>query len=493
MKLRIDVDYAYPSRLKSFFFTAIGKKGGKSYLKNSKIIAQMINESKKNVKAYWFFTPTTMPDAELLGMLNENKHEVALHVATNPYKELIQLEQATKRHVTYYTVHGTERLLARLMWRRKLSEARAPIPAGFPLHSFYVYPTVSIDRLCYANPFTRVMQTVDESIVKGDVLHVHPEWLLQQGTINHRGPYYDVLKTILGVDEELKTLIVRKKDFFRIAQDAMEYHRDFVPTDTFLKKLADRGIDVFTFIERKWSSTSISIGEKSWAKAEDNVALLSVKSYDDWLTLIGKKTRNMVRKAEKSGVKTKMVERSDKLAEGIWRIYNETPIRQERAFPHYGIPLKDVKGLMFSEHESTYIGAFLDDELIGFIQLACSGSMAMILQILSFQRHSDKAINNALIAKAVQVCAEQKLEWLMYGRIGNHPSLDKFKENNGFAKVIFPRYYVPLTGKGRLAIRLGLQRAIKDSLPNALKTPLFPVFNWISRNRMRLRLRLAGK
>ncbi len=453
----------------------------------------MINESKKNVKAYWFFTPTTMPDAELLGMLNENKHEVALHVATNPYKELKELEQATKRHVNYYTVHGTERLVARLMWRRKLSEAKAPIPADFPLHSFYVYPTVGIDRLCYDNSFTRAMQTVDEGIARGDVLHFHPEWLLQQGTINHRGPYYDVLKTVLGVDEELKTLIVLKKDFFRIAQDAAEYRRDCVPTETFLKKLADRGIDVFTFIERKWLSTSIPIGEKSWAKAEDNAALLAVESYDDWLTLIGKKTRNMVRKAEKSGVKTKVVQRSDKLAEGIWRIYNETPIRQERAFPHYGIPLKDVKGLMFSEHESTYIGAFLDDELIGFIQLACNGSMAMILQILSFQRHSDKAINNALIAKAVQVCAEQKLEWLMYGRIGNHPSLDKFKENNGFAKVIFPRYYVPLTGKGRLAIRLGLQRAIKDSLPNALKTPLFPVFNWISRNRMRLRLRLAEK
>ena len=28
------------------------------------------------------------------------------------------------------------------------------------------------------------------------------------------------------------------------------------------------------------------------------------------------------------------------IAEGVWRIYNESPIRQERAFPHYGTSLE---------------------------------------------------------------------------------------------------------------------------------------------------------
>ena len=85
----------------------------------------MINESTRNVKAYWFFTPTTTPDEELLELLGEDKHEIALHVATRPDKELKILEQAAKRPINYYTVHGTERLLARLMWGRKLSEAKA--------------------------------------------------------------------------------------------------------------------------------------------------------------------------------------------------------------------------------------------------------------------------------------------------------------------------------------------------------------------------------
>ena len=334
VKLRMDVDYAYPSRLKSFFHTVLGIKTGKDYLKNSKIIAQMINESTRKVKAYWFFTPTTTPDDDLLGILSEDKHEVCLHVANRPNAELKLLEQATKRPIKYYTIHGTERLLARLMWRRKLTEAKAPIPKSFPLKSFYDFPTIGIDWLSYANPPETVVRIAEKSIAEEHVLHFHPEWLFRRGTINHRGPFYNSLKRILGVDKELDTLVTRKHVFVKVAQDVLEYRRDFVPQTVFLSKLADRSIDIFTFIERKWCFT-MPKHEDSWVKVEDNIALLQIKTYAEWLGFVGKKTRNMIRKAEKSGVRTESVEPTEKLAEGVWRIYNETPIRQERAFPHY--------------------------------------------------------------------------------------------------------------------------------------------------------------
>jgi hypothetical protein len=48
----------------------------------------------------------------------------------------------------------------------------------------------------------------------------------------------------------------------------------------------------------------------------------------------------MVRKAEKDGVKVSVIPQSEMLAKGIWEIYNETPIRQGRAFPHYGESLE---------------------------------------------------------------------------------------------------------------------------------------------------------
>ena len=491
-KLRMDVDYAYPWRLKSFFYTILGIKMGHDYLKNSKIIARMINESTRRVKAYWFFTPTTTPDAEMLGLLTENKHEIALHVATRPREELKLLEQATKRPISYYTIHGTERLLARLMWGRKLSEAKALIPHDFPLKSFHVFPTVGIDVLCYANPSGTVVSIAESNIAQGNVLHFHPEWLFQRGTINHRGPFYTALKRLLGVDKELSTIVIRKTAFFRMVKDTREYRRDFVPADIFLSKLADRGFDIYTFIERKWCF-NIPEPKKTWVTTEDNVALLKITTYDEWWSGIGKKTRNMVRKGKKSGVRTQVVGPSEKLAEGIWRIYNETPIRQERAFPHYGISLSEVKNIVSSSKDGAFIGAFIGDELVGFIQLVYGNEIGVVQQILSFQKHSDKAVNNALIAKTVEVCISQRVKWLMYGRMGNHPSLDNFKVNNGFTKFTFPRYYIPLSMKGRIAMKLGLHRELKDSLPEALKSPLFPVFNWISRNKQRIKLGLFSK
>ena len=491
MKLRIDVDYPYPSRAKSFLSTITKSKIGKNYLKNAKILAKMINESPVEVKAYWFFTLHTIPDRELLKLLDKGKHEVALHVINNPYAEWELLEKATKQKINYYTVHGTNRLLARVMWRRKLTENRIEVPEDFPLKSFHDQPTSPLDYLSFIYSAAEVEKGAESFIAKGGVLEVHPEWLFNRGIINRRGPFYETLKNILKVDKELETLVIRKKGFVRISSDSGEYMRDIVPTSRFIEKLGDRGIDIFTFIERKWCHT-ISNPSNSWVKTEDNIALLRVTTFDEWWKNIGKKTRNMVRKAEKSGVKTEVVEPSEELAEGIWKIYNETPIRQERAFPHYGVSAQTVTRSVSSAQNCTFIGAFFQDELAGFIQLVHGDKIAVMSQILSLQKHSDKAVNNALIAKAVEVCVAKQFEWLIYGRMGNHPSLDKFKQSNGFSRFPITRYYVPITKKGRIAAKMGLHREIKDVLPQPVKYPLIPLYNWISRNKMRIKLRLCS-
>ncbi len=245
-------------------------------------------------------------------------------------------------------------------------------------------------------------------------------------------------------------------------------------------------IDVFTFLERKWCCP-IPNPPSSWIKNEDNVALLEIKDYESWWNDVGKKTRNMVKKAEKSGVKVSVAEPSAQFAEGISKIYNETPIRQGRAFPHLWRTAETVAGNMYAgAKNSTFIGAYLNEELVGIIQIVYGDNIAIISQILSMQKHWDKAVNNALLAKAVEVCASKGQRWLMYGRIGNHPSLDRFKESNGFASYPITRFYVPLTWKGRVAVRLGLHRELKDALPQSLKDRLIPVMNWVSRSRTRL-------
>ncbi len=232
------------------------------------------------------------------------------------------------------------------------------------------------------------------------------------------------------------------------------------------------------------------IHQVTWVKTDDNIGLLEIKDYETWWSAIGKKTRNMVRKAEKDGVKVSVVTQSDKLAEGIFNIYHETPIRQGRAFPHYGESLELVAANMYAEKNSTFIGAYIGEELVGFIQILHGDNIAILSNILSMQKHWDKSVNNALLAKAVEFCASKGERWLMYGRIGNHPSLDKFKDNNGFVKYPITRYYVPITSKGKLAIKLGLHRELKDALPDSIKYPLLPAVNWVSRTKTKTKMAL---
>ena len=76
-------------------------------------------------------------------------------------------------------------------------------------------------------------------------------------------------------------LVVRKRAFFKIAQDAREYRQDFVPTSVFLTKLADRGVDIFTFIERKWCF-NIPNPKDSWVKEDMTMShFFKLNTYDE--------------------------------------------------------------------------------------------------------------------------------------------------------------------------------------------------------------------
>jgi hypothetical protein len=487
IKFRIDVDYPYPSRIRSFIYTACGLRVGKDYLANSRIIARMINESKKEVMAFWFFTPKTIPDNALLELLGKGKHEVALHIVNDPKKELELLEDATGRRIRYYTIHGIDRVLARLMWKRwKASPPR--IPTEYPLQSFYRFPHSGLDYLCYVFPPEQALNTALSQVEKGVMLHIHPMWLFQRGRINHRGPYFETLRRILDVQGELGSLSIDKRLFFKVARNAREYETDVSPTVEFIEILKGKGVDLFTFLERSWCHT-IHNPPHNWVRSADNIGLIQITSYGEWLGRVGKKTRNMIRKAQKSGVNASVAKPDQRLAEGIWKIYNETPIRQERGFPHYGALLPQVMKEVHSAQNCTYIGAYLEDELVGFVQLVHGENIEIISQILSLQRHWDRAVNNALVAKVIEFCAGRGARWIMYGRMGNHPSLDNFKRSNGFAQVQVSRYYVPITRKGKTATVLGLHRPMKDALPKTIKYPLFPLYNWVSRFRARARLR----
>lgn len=215
----------------------------------------------------------------------------------------------------------------------------------------------------------------------------------------------------------------------------------------------------------------------------DQAAIVTIESYEKWWKhVINDKTRNMIRKAEKKGITLRTVPFDDQLVRGIARIYNECPVRQGRPFKHYG---KDLETLR-REHatfldRSDFIGAFLGDELVGFVKLVHQDGWSCLMQIISLIAHRDKAPTNALIARAIAVCAERGIPYLQYG-IWSRRGIGEFKKHHGFECFPVARYYVPLTVRGRLSLSLGLHRSLADRIPEAwLDRFLAMRAKWISR------------
>src|SRR5262249_11616401 len=156
---------------------------------------------------------------------------------------------------------------------------------------------------------------------------------------------------------------------------------------------------------------------------------------------------------------------------------NECPVRQGRSFPHYGKDRETVRNMSATFMEtSLFIGAFFEEELIGFMKLTTdrARSQAAVMHLLAMGQHRDKSATNALIAEGVRSCEKRRIPYLVYPKFAfgkkQRDSLTDFKENNGFQRVDLPRYYVPLSSIGRVAFRLGLHHNLQDHLPESVLT-----------------------
>jgi hypothetical protein len=225
--------------------------------------------------------------------------------------------------------------------------------------------------------------------------------------------------------------------------------------------------DVLTFSQKIPEITPKYAYHFQW----DNWAVVRITSFADWWERrLPQETRKNVRRAAKRGVIVKDVRFDDDFVEDIQRIYNETPIRQGRRFWHFGKDFETIKEISSTYLDrSDFVGAYFNDELIGFIKIVYVDRIATLMHIISKNEHRDKRPMNAMLARAVEVCEKRKVSFLIYGKYdydGNENSpLIEFKRRNGFEKVKYPRYFVPLTAKGRFAIQLRLHNGVKRLVP----------------------------
>jgi hypothetical protein len=249
-----------------------------------------------------------------------------------------------------------------------------------------------------------------------------------------------------------------------IAQLETEYFESLEAPLEFLKDFRGHKprVDIFTFLQGV-ADTEPRYG---YVRGKDSLAVMSITTFEHWWkNQIKDKTRNMVRRAQKAGVQVRRVEFNDNLVMGIKGIYDESPLRQGLPFKHYG---KDLETLRTSHStfldRSDFVGAFDGDELIGFIKLVHGKGFSSLMQIISKMASRDKAPTNALIAKAVEICAGKGVPLLMYG-VWSRRGLGDFKRHHAFKRHDVPRYFVPLTVWGKVALKLGWQGRFKKRLP----------------------------
>jgi hypothetical protein len=248
---------------------------------------------------------------------------------------------------------------------------------------------------------------------------------------------------------------------------------------TALKSHSRIGGDIFSFWQRPPDSTPAHPYNFDLV----DTAVLPIESYAQWWDKkIKPRVRNLVRKSQKDGLVVRETRFDDAFVKGMTAIFNESPVRQGRKFWHYGKDFETVKQ-QFSRfiHREIMIGAYHHEELVGLIMMGNAGKFGLTGQIISSLKHRDKFPNNALIAKAVEICAQRGIPNLCY-LYWSDDSLSEFKRRCGFEKISVPRYYIPLTQWGSVAMRLGLHRGVRSLLPHGLKQRLKAVRNrWNSR------------
>jgi hypothetical protein len=272
---------------------------------------------------------------------------------------------------------------------------------------------------------------------------------------------------IAGIQIDDKRLIVRGR-FLTVARLKDEWYDELgdpEPIIAALKRYRPRP-DIFTF----WQRLPDTVPIYSYYHEPEALSAIPLKTFEHWWnTQIKSDTRKKAKRPGNRGIEIKVVPLDDAFVRGVMGVFNETPVRRGRPFWHYGKDFQTLKaGLSRDLTKSKFIGAYDQRSLVGFVKLVCAeGRFANPGLIASKLEARKKYVNNALLAKAVELCCQDQIPYLTY-TTWRRGSQAEFLIRHGFKKTSVPRYWIALTNKGKIALRLGLHRHIRTYIPDKL-------------------------
>jgi hypothetical protein len=300
---------------------------------------------------------------------------------------------------------------------------------------------------------------------------------LAKDVIYHRGRSVAVPALQIGD----KRLIIQGR-FLTVSRLTDEWYDELgepEPIIMALKRCA-RVPDLFTF----WQRLPDTAPNYSYYYEPEVLSAIPLKDFKHWWeNQIGSDTRKKAKRPEKRGVEIRVVTLDDRFVRGVMGVFNETPVRRGKPFWHYGKDFETLKkGLSRDLDRSKFIAAYEGETLLGFVKLVfAEGRFANPGLIVSKLEARKKYVNNALIAKSVELCCQDGVPFLTYTK-WRRGTQAEFLVRNGFQKVTLPRYWVPLTPKGEISLKLGLHRNIRSYIPDGLLGALLDLRSTFYRN-----------
>jgi hypothetical protein len=280
---------------------------------------------------------------------------------------------------------------------------------------------------------------------------------------------YDRGRTVpvRGLEVNDKRLVIQGR-FLTVARLKDEWHEDIGDPEvivTALKKSTVRP-DLFTF----WQRLPDRAPRYAYPYDMETLSAIPLQSFQYWWEKqIGSETRKKAKRPEKRGVEIRVVALDDAFVRGVLGIFNETPVRRGKPFWHYGKSFETLKEELSRDLDrSKFIGAYDGGKLVGFVKLVyAQGRFANPGLIVSKLEARKKYVNNALIAKSVELCCQDRIPFLTYTK-WRRGTQAEFLIRHGFEKTSVPRYWIALTNKGRIALKVGLHRNIRAYIPDRL-------------------------
>lgn len=165
------------------------------------------------------------------------------------------------------------------------------------------------------------------------------------------------------------------------------------------------------------------------------LALLAIPgTHEEYLERVGPKTRNMIRKARKTGYEFREFAWNDHL-DDIHDVNTSKAIRQgQRMRGWYAEPVSPREEGADEPRLKRYYGAFGDGKLCAYLHLVLCGDFGFFRHFLGHAEHLRDGIMNGLISWTVQRYAgSSQVRWLQYGPLTTQPSsMNAFKRHAGF-------------------------------------------------------------